>query len=266
MKLTQRRFINEDLAALIETAPATADAIDAEQRRSFSVRLRSVPTTQTRRIDAWLVEHAGHGGRPFSWRPSTARRLIGTAAAQRLQGQPQRVTDVVRDVIDEYMVRAISGQARFGSLGHWLSGLAPATLGLVVAEATNWCHQLLESQAIVGAGATLCAADTYYNVNAAQTTLRGRRDMTVVTPSQRVVVRVRHGVPGKSAGAGLRTDLVIDALGHPDGISAARFIGVWPDAGLVLSVDGTMDNLRAGARAIVRTAVVQRREILTAAA
>ena len=266
MKLTQRRFTPEDVASLIATAPLTSDVIDTEQRRSFSTRLRSVPTVQSRRIDAWLVEQAGQGGRPFSWRPSTARRLLGTAAAQRLQRQPRRASDVVREIIDEYLIRAMSGQTRFGSLGHWLSGLTPATLGLVVAEATNWCHLLLESQAIVGELSVLSPADTYYNVSTAQTTLRGRRDMIVPFDEHRVVVRVRQGVPGKSAGAGLRTDLVIDALGDAEGRSASRFIGVWPDAGLALSVDGTMENLRAGGRDIVRAAVVQRRQALTAAA
>jgi hypothetical protein len=266
MTLTQRRFTPEDLASLITTAPLTGGVIDTEQRRSFSTRLRSVPTVQSRRIDAWLVEQAGQDGRPFSWRPSTARRLLGTAAALRLQHQPRRAADVIREIIDEYLLRAISGQARFGSLGHWLSGLTPATLGLVVAEATNWCHLLLESQTIVGNLSMLCQADSYYNVSTAQTTLRGRRDMIVQAAEHRIVLRVRQGVPGKSAGAGLRTDLVIDALGDAEGRSASRFIGIWPDAGLALSVDGTMENLRAGARDIVRAAVVQRRQVLTPAA
>ena len=71
--------------------------------------------------------------------------------------------------------------------------------------------------------------------------------------------RARAARPGKSAGPGLRTDLVIDALADPDGIAPARYIGLWPDAGLCLGVDGTMEDLRAGARDLVRTAVVQRR-------
>ncbi len=266
MMLTQRRSTSEDLAVLISSAPELGAALDAEQRNSFSTRLRSVPTIQSRRLDAWLVEQAGQTGEAFCWRPRTARRLIGTAAAHRVQRDQRRAHEAVRDVIDDYLFRAVNGQAHFGSLGYWLSSLAPATLGLVVAEATNWCHLLLETREIVSASATLCQADTYYNVSAAQTTLRGRRDMVITETPQRVVIRVRHGTPGKSAGAGLRTDLVIDALGHPEGLSAGRFIGLWPDAGLALSVDGTMENLRAGARDIVRAAVVQRRGLLTVAA
>ena len=64
---------------------------------------------------------------------------------------------------------------------------------------------------------------------------------------------------GKSSGPGLRCDLTIDALASPTGTAASRFIGVWPDAGVCLSVDGTMADLRAGARDLVRTAVVQQR-------
>jgi len=264
--LTQRRFTQADLTALINSVAHSGEVLDTQQRQNFGNRLRSVPTTTSRRIDAWLVEQAGQSSQPFRWRPSTAQRLVGTAAAHRVQREPRRAIDAVRDIVDEYMLRAVSGQARFGSLGHWLSGLTPAALGLVVAEATNWCHFLLESQAIVGHDAALCPADTYYNVNAAQTTLRGRRDMVLTTEARRVVLRIRQGSPGKSAGAGLRTDLLIDALGHPEGASAARFIGVWPDAGLVLSVDGTLENLRSGARAVVRAAVAQRRQLITIAA
>jgi hypothetical protein len=73
------------------------------------------------------------------------------------------------------------------------------------------------------------------------------------------VLRVRSGSPGKSAGPGLRSDLTIDTLANHEGIAARRFIGVWPEAGVALSVDGTMADLRAGARDLVRTAVVQER-------
>jgi hypothetical protein len=60
--------------------------------------------------------------------------------------------------------------------------------------------------------------------------------------------------------------MTIDALAHVDGIAPSRFIGLWPEAGVLLSVDGTMSDLRAGARDLVRTAVVQRRARLAIAA
>jgi hypothetical protein len=98
-------------------------------------------------------------------------------------------------------------------------------------------------------------------VATAQTTLRGRRDLLVGTGDERIVVRIRPGAPSPTAGAGLRADLCIDALGDANGVSARRFIGLWPEAGLLLAVDGTMENLRSGARDLVRTVVVQRRQL-----
>jgi hypothetical protein len=57
----------------------------------------------------------------------------------------------------------------------------------------------------------------------------------------------------------LRADLTIEALADHDGVAPVRFIGLWPEAGVCLSVDGTMTDLRSGARDLVRTAVAQRR-------
>ena len=70
---------------------------------------------------------------------------------------------------------------------------------------------------------------------------------------------MRSGAPGKSAGPGLRADLTIEALADHDGVAPLRYVGLWPEAGVALSVDGTMEDLRSGARDLVRTAVAQRR-------
>jgi hypothetical protein len=59
---------------------------------------------------------------------------------------------------------------------------------------------------------------------------------------------------------------VVATLAHPDGLAPRRYLGLWPDAGLILGVDGTMENVRAGARDFVRTAVAQRRHTLARAA
>jgi hypothetical protein len=77
---------------------------------------------------------------------------------------------------------------------------------------------------------------------------------------------MRAGAPGKSAGPGLRADLTIDAFADSSGLVASRVIGLWPEAGVVLSVDATMDDLRAGARDLVRAAVALGRHQLTRAA
>jgi hypothetical protein len=60
--------------------------------------------------------------------------------------------------------------------------------------------------------------------------------------------------------------MTIDSLAHLEGVAPARFIGLWPEAGVMLSVDGTMADIRAGARDLVRTAVAQKRAKLAIAA
>ncbi len=127
-------------------------------------------------------------------------------------------------------------------------------------EAANWATQLAEVAGTITRPWEVAPSDAYYDVARARTTLRGRRDLVVERDGARVVVRVRGGAPGKSAGPGLRSDLTIDALAQTTGECAARIIGVWPEAGVVLSVDGTMADLRAGARDLVRTAVARRRD------
>ena len=262
--LWQRRCTATDIADLIALAPA-GDRLDSEHREAFAARLRSLPTMEPRRLDAWMVEHGGHAGRGFAWSPTTARRSIGTLAfARRLPSWTAQ--SAVRDEMSDQLANFARGYSRLGSLGHWLAGLDTVALSLVESEAVNWALQLLDVAELLGGGATLATTDGYYHVAGAQTTVRARRDFTVTGPEGRVVLRIRSGRPGKSAGPGLRADLVADALATPDGQAARRFIGLWPEAGLALAVDGTMENLRAGARDLVRAAVVQRRERLTKAA
>jgi hypothetical protein len=176
------------------------------------------------------------------------------------------LVSAARDELDELLVRAAAGYARPGSIAHWLSSQPPAVLSLVVAEASSWASTALEALSPLELPWAVSSADVFYDVASARTTLRSRRDVVIHDDTQRVVLRVRSGLPGKSAGPGLRADLVIDALGDAHGQSARRMIGIWPDAGLVLAVDGTLDDLRAGARDLVRTAVAQQRRSRSLAA
>jgi hypothetical protein len=265
--LVHRRYTSDQLNELIDTSPRAVVSLTDDHRRSLTSRFRAVSATQHRRLDAWTVEQAGRSATPFRWRPSTARRVIGNAAARRHLAQPALpVPACVQDEIDDQLLRCASGQARAGSLAHWLSTLSRPVLGLVVAEATNWTAQLLDVADGVTSPWRVPASDAYYDVAAARTTLRARRDLIVDADGARVVVRLRAGAPGKSAGPGLRADMTIDTLSNFDGVAPRRFIGVWPEAGVLLSVDATMDDLRAGARDLVRTAVVQRRTSLSLAA
>jgi len=168
--------------------------------------------------------------------------------------------------MNDQFLRVLDGRARSGSLATFLAQSAPATLGLIGAEAAAWATELEEAADALTYPWSVAVSDAFYDVAAARTTLRGRRDLIVVREDVHVVVRVRAGAPGKSAGPGLRADLTIDALSNHDGLAAARIIGLWPEAGVVLSVDGTIEDLRAGARDLVRTAVTLQRHQLTRAA
>ncbi len=176
------------------------------------------------------------------------------------------LVSAARDEVDELLVRAAAGYARGGSIAHWLSTQSPAVLSLVVAEASSWASTAMETLAPIELPWSVSSTDVFYDVASARTTLRSRRDVSVDDGDDRVIVRLRGGLPGKSAGPGLRADLVIDALGDPRGLSARRMVGLWPDAGIALAVDGTLDDLRAGARDLVRTAVAQQRRSRSLAA
>ncbi len=168
--------------------------------------------------------------------------------------------------MNDQLARVLEGRARAGSLATFLAQSAPATLGLIGAEAAAWATELEEAADTLDFPWSVAVSDAFYDVATARTTLRGRRDLVVTRGDERVVVRVRAGAPGKSAGPGLRADLTIDALANVEGVAAARIIGLWPEAGVVLSVDGTIDDLRSGARDLVRTAVAQHRQRLAHAA
>ena len=264
--LVQRRLTSRDLNELIDGARNDVAEVSDEHRLSLTSRFRAVPSSEHRRLDAWMVEQSGRSPGPFVWSPATARRLLGNNALRRWSHTSDSLLNAVRDEVADQLLRASKGYARAGSLGHWLAGVSHPVLGLITAEAVNWATQSLECVTGVRAPWRMAASDVYYDVAGARTTLRGRRDVIVETPEGRVIVRIRSGQPGKSAGPGLRSDLVVETLAHPSGLAPRRYLGLWPDAGLILGVDGTMENVRAGARDFLRAAVAQRRLTLTRAA
>ncbi|HWD94811.1 MAG TPA: hypothetical protein VG246_00120 [Acidimicrobiales bacterium] len=265
--LTHRRLSRNILNRLIDEAPDEPTALTDDHRRSLSARFRAVPAVDHRRLDAWMVERAGQPSGSFRWSPAIARRSIGNAALRRtvLDASLTRFDAVESEVTDQ-LLRYAAGYARRGSLAWYLATSTPAVLGLVSAEAANWATQLAEAAESLDHPWAIATSDAYYDVARARTTLRGRRDLVVTSSQHRVLLRVRAGAPGKSAGPGLRADLTIDALADLNGASAARIIGLWPEAGVVLSVDGTMTDLRSGARDLVRTAVANQRHHLARAA
>jgi hypothetical protein len=256
--LLHRRLDHGAVNDLIATAPRPTSLTD-DHHSSLRARFRAVSIDSHRRLDAWSVERAGRPPDPFRWSPTTARRTIGNAALLRRRDDRLTITNAVADEIAEQLLRATSGHARGGSLASWLASAHRTHVAIVMAESVNWATQLVDLASRLDAPWQTCATDAFVDVAGARTSLRARRDIEVRHGAERVLIRVRGGAPGKSAGPGLRADLVIDALADPAGLAPARYIGLWPDAGLCLAVDGSMDDLRAGARDLVRTAVAQRR-------
>ncbi|HEV3188137.1 MAG TPA: hypothetical protein VGZ04_08830 [Acidimicrobiales bacterium] len=265
--LTHRRYSRNVLNRLIDEAPSDPHVLTDDHRRSLSARFRGVASADHRRLDAWMVERAGQPLGGFRWSPTTAKRVIGNAALRRSLNDPTLTRfDAVDIEVTDQLLRVASGYARGGSLASYLAQSSPSVLGLVSAEAANWTTQLGEAAESIDAPWSVATSDAYYDVARARTTLRGRRDLIVTRGFSRILIRVRAGAPGKSAGPGLRADLTIDALAESTGLAATRVIGLWPEAGVVLSVDGTMEDLRSGARDLVRTAVAHQRQRLALAA
>ncbi len=252
--LIQRRLGVEQLRTLVTSAPLESAQLHDVQRASFAQHLRDVAHPGHRRLDAWAVEHARQAPRAFYWTPTAARRTIGNAVLQRAHREATALPDAVDRELAARRSRAAAGYARPGSLDHWLDGLAPTVLTLVRAEALTWVATLVECTRGLALPWAVVTSDAYYDLAGARTTLRGRRDLVVVPDERRVVVRLRSGQPGRYAGTGLRVDLLVDSLAEPSTPAAARMIGLWPEAGVALAVDGTLENLRAAARALVRTA------------
>ena len=255
-----RRCDAASINELVVAGPAEPATLGNDQRVSLAGRFRAVASNEHRRLDAWSVESVGVASPPFRWTPPRARRTVGRGALRRWHTMDcAHLVSAARDEVDELLVRAAAGYARPGSIAHWLSAQSPAVVSLVIAEATSWASTAAEALAPLILTWSVPTADVFYDVASARTTLRSRRDVIVTDEEHRVVVRIRSGVPGKSAGPGLRAELVIDALGDVRGLCARRMVGLWPDAGIALAVDGTLEDLRAGARDLVRSAVTQQR-------
>ncbi|MDE2281198.1 MAG: hypothetical protein KGJ92_00325 [Actinomycetales bacterium] len=246
------------LARVIDGAPTEGFVVSGANRRALAARLGAVPTDRHRRIDAWLVERGGEPATPFEWTPAAARRILGNGALRRATSdRPVALRDAVRDEIDDLLCRVAAGRSRAGSLGAWLANRHPAELALVQACAVDWATGLAEVAVATAADWSVATADAYYDVERARTTLRARRDLVVGDGA--VVVRLRAGLPRRSAGSGLRADLAAATFADLDGRAPRRYVGVWPDAGVILAVDGTDTSVRAGARVLVRAAIARSR-------
>ncbi len=264
--MISRRLSVDQLRNLVTSAPKDSVHLHDVQRASFAQHLRDVARPTYHRLDSWTVEHSRQAPRGFRWTPAAARRTIGNATLRRAHRELTTLPDALDHEIAARRTRCATGYARPGSLDHWLGALSPAVLALVRAEALTWVATLVECTRGLALPWAVVTSDAYYDLPGARTTLRGRRDLVVVPDERRVLVRLRPGQPGRFAGTGLRVDLLIDALSDASVPAAARVLGIWPEAGIILSADGTLENLRTAARVLVRTASAPPRELVDQAA
>ena len=254
--LTMRALSPDALAGVVADAPGEPFALTDANRQSLAERLGAIPTDRHRRLDAWAVERGGRPSTPFAWSPAAARRILGNGALRRVtRARAGSLRDAVRDEIDDLLSRVATGRLRAGSLGTWLAQRHPAELALVQAHAVEWAAAIADVGSTIATPWTVASSDAYYDVERARTTLRARRDLLV--GAGEVIVRVRSGLPRPSAGSGLRADLAAATLANADGRAPRRYVGVWPDAGMILVVDGTDAAVRSGARVLVRAAIVR---------
>lgn len=254
-----RRLGTGDLRLLVGGAPATGADLTGEHRRMLSERLRELNTGHRQRIDAWSVEQGGRPPTGFSWSARTARRQLARLAI----GETLRARSPLRPslnvVVDSLIATVQRGEATPWSLARWLEMLPGGARALVIDEALSWATEVVDVAQQLGAPWRPATSDSFFDVAQSSITLCGRRDLVVHHATGPVVIRLRGGSPSKSAAHGLRTDLLIATLAHCDDRPPRRLIGVWPEAGLILAVDSTMDELRSGARDVVRCAVVRAR-------
>ncbi len=252
MSLRVERLTPGVMDRLVEDAPASTALPEGAAARLVE-RLDDL-ARGAGTLDAWTIEHAGRTGSDFVWTARRARRRVGHGALARVRGgRVANVADGVADELDDLRARGATGQVHPRSLAAWVHGLDGVGTALVAAAATTWCAEIDDLAGGIGTPWRV-ATDAVVRSRPGGLVLRARRDLVVPHEGRSVVVRIRSGHPGPSAGPGLRADLAVATLARPDGRAPARLIGAWPEAGIALSVDGDEAALRAGARDLLRAA------------
>ncbi len=251
MSLTVAPLSRGALADLVARAPDARARADSSVRDRLRHALVATGAHAHRRLSAVDVERGGADPSPFAWGPRVARRPLATAALARLAaGSSPTLFAAVDDAAEAMVARALSGRAAPGTLAAWIESAPAPVRDLARAHALAWAAAGLDVAAALPEGWRPYPADAYYDVATARVTLRGRRDLG----SGDAVVRLRAGSPSRSAGSGLRADLCALALADPGGVAPARLVGVWPEAGVAIALDGDAEAIVAGARAFARCA------------
>lgn len=243
------------------------EQLDSRLRRELARRLAACAPSRAHgplRLDSWRVAHPLETADavPFSWSPTTARRLVGAAAARRVieGGAPSPLLAVRAEIA---RLSSAAGNDRPGSLAQWVHEAPRGLAAQLLAEATTWATELvtlLDWNRF--ATRTIGGADPVWAVPGAPwITLRARRDVEVSLTEvggARAVLCLRAGRPTAEAARDLRIVALGDALTKPDRPVPTRVVGVWPAAGRSLSLEVSPADLAQAARDLVATATAMR--------
>ncbi len=243
-------YLEPGVVASLLTLDTEPELLPPTLPAALARRLGGPEAGRRQTLGAWSVERRGAPATPFAWSTATARRALGRSALRRLvRGDDGTLGEALAHVLEHRLARAASGYAGAGSLGAWLAGLDTSGRVTVLGAARAWAVSMLELTRGMATW-SVPESDAYYAVERSRVTLRGRRDVVAA----RSLVCVRAGRPSATAGAGLRVDLLVAGLTHPTGELPAQIVGVWPDAGLALSLRASVADARRGARYVLAAA------------
>ena len=226
--------------------------LGSDRRRAFLERLADLPVPERTLLDSFRVERGPRDVGPFSWSAEKAARRLSTDVLRR-EMRVRHLDAAFDEVVNN--LTSLAGDPRTSrDLGSWLASLTPGALAMVRSRALHRAHLTLDVVARFSHPVTMTPADSYLSVARSRWLLRGQRDAVIGDTDHRILLRVRPGAPSRSAVRGLRVDALIDTLANPCGQAPACMVGVWPESGLVIGVEMTLDDLRGAARDLLRTA------------
>ncbi len=260
--------------------PAARGPDDAERRAvagGLERALAAVPAPDGRlKLDRFALRRALLGAgdqpapRPFAWGPRTARRTLGLAALRRCVTGPARAP---ADAVAELMADVLSGggEARAGSLRHWLAHCASGERAVAQAEALRWATDLytafewgrLEGVEVGPPDAWWTPATVPLILLQGRAEVRARVAGPPSSPGGSgpadhvVMLSVSAGRPTQYREAELALPALVTWLaGRP---APVRVLGYWPECGraLVVPIDGAV--LRRTANAVIAAVAATRR-------
>jgi hypothetical protein len=257
--------------APMPAAPPTADGVVSHLRRRLStgvtVAMAGRPAGEPVEVTLALLRRAaarpdtvGATDEPFAWKPLFARRSLGLAAVQacaegRFRAPADAVGPLAEHAVDEWRR---TGWRTF-HWEPWFAGLGRGARAVVLAEATTWATPLWASAdwAALGARARIGGPDDLWTCPGTPAVrMKGRceaRVAPIAGDAGPALVSVSCGSPSDAWADELGFLALVTALATPGAPLPSRVAGLWPDAGLRLTVDVDEASLSSAADRVVTT-------------